>query len=347
MKIAYLLPRLHDTGLCRIPAWLAHYLAPTQTVKLFYFDDTPASWPSLTVQVPSQKIPFLAFWDELQDYDIIHSHGLKPDAYIALHRRQLTGVKITTLHGYHISELSFIKNPIYGWLGGNLWDWCCNQSDQVVCLTQTMAAYYQRRLPQPRLTHIYNGIDFSRLPPAIPPREPTNQRIKLVTVSSLNRRKGVEQLVRLLTFDTRYYLTAIGGDTEAIARLTQLAQQLGVESQCEFWGFTPHPWEKAMEQDIFVFPSYSEGLGLALIEAAYLGLPIICADIPTFREMFSEAEVTFFPLDQIETLHQRISQWQYNPDQLAKLQEKVTSQFSLGTMGDRYAQLYQTTLSSR
>jgi len=341
MKIAYLIPRLHDTGLCRVPAWLAESLSATATVKVFYLDDTPVDWPSLTVTVPTQKIPFAPFWEELQEYDVIHSHGLKPDAYVAFYRRRLPGVKISTLHGYHISELSFMKNPVYGWLWGNLWDFCCNQCDAVVCLTHTMAQYYQRRLPATRITHIYNGIDFSRLPRSSPQRDPTDQRLKLVTVSSLNRRKGVEQLVRLLTFDRRYYLTAIGGDTEAIARLTALAEDLGVASQCQFLGFTPYPWEQALENDVFLFPSYSEGHPLSLLEAAYLGLPIICSDIPTFREMFSEAEVSFFPLDQIETLHHRVSQWPSYRDKIPQAQAKVQTQFSLATMGDRYLQLYR------
>ncbi len=344
MKIAYLIPRLHNTGLCRVPAWLAESLAAIATVKIFYLDDTPVDWPSLAVSVPSQKIPFSPFCEALQDYDVIHSHGLKPDAYVALYRRRLPGVKISTLHGYHTEELSFTKNPVYGWLWGHLWDFCCNQCDAVVCLTDTMAQYYQSRLPSTRITHIYNGIDFSRLPRSsprsLPQRDPTDHRIKLVTVSSLNRRKGVEQLVRLLTFDPRYYLTAIGGDTEAIARLTQLAQQLGVESQCEFWEFTLYPWELALKQDIFVFPSYSEGHPLSLLEAAYLGLPIICSDIPTFREMFTEEEVTFFPLDQIATLHHCVSQWENYYDKIPKVQTKVQTQFSLTTMGDRYLQLY-------
>ncbi len=37
--------------------------------------------------------------------------------------------------------------------------------------------------------------------------------------------------------------------------------------------------------DIFVFPSLYEGLGGSLIEAQAAGLPIICSDIPVFREV--------------------------------------------------------------
>lgn len=37
--------------------------------------------------------------------------------------------------------------------------------------------------------------------------------------------------------------------------------------------------------DIFVFPSHREGLGKALIEAMSCGCPVVCSDIPTFKEI--------------------------------------------------------------
>lgn len=37
--------------------------------------------------------------------------------------------------------------------------------------------------------------------------------------------------------------------------------------------------------DIFAFPSHSEGLGKALIEAMSCGCPVVCSDIPTFKEL--------------------------------------------------------------
>lgn len=37
--------------------------------------------------------------------------------------------------------------------------------------------------------------------------------------------------------------------------------------------------------DIFVFPSYSEGLGKVLLEAMSCGSPVICSDIPAFKDI--------------------------------------------------------------
>lgn len=42
--------------------------------------------------------------------------------------------------------------------------------------------------------------------------------------------------------------------------------------------------------DIFAFPSHSEGLGKVLIEAMSCGCPVVCSDIPTFKEVVQNAQ---------------------------------------------------------
>ncbi len=46
----------------------------------------------------------------------------------------------------------------------------------------------------------------------------------------------------------------------------------------------------------FVYPSLAEGFGMPLLEAARLGCPIACSDIPPFREVLGDGGVFFDPL---------------------------------------------------
>ena len=39
--------------------------------------------------------------------------------------------------------------------------------------------------------------------------------------------------------------------------------------------------------DLVLFPSRFEGLSLAAIEAVHAGVPLLCSDIPSFRELFA------------------------------------------------------------
>jgi glycosyltransferase involved in cell wall biosynthesis len=52
---------------------------------------------------------------------------------------------------------------------------------------------------------------------------------------------------------------------------------------------------------IFVSPSIYEPFGLAALEAAAAGTPLVLADIPTYRELWSDAAL-FFPPDDAEAL---------------------------------------------
>jgi glycosyltransferase involved in cell wall biosynthesis len=48
---------------------------------------------------------------------------------------------------------------------------------------------------------------------------------------------------------------------------------------------------------IFVSPSLYEPFGLAVAEAARLGLPLVLSDIPTFRELWDDAALFVPPRD--------------------------------------------------
>jgi glycosyltransferase involved in cell wall biosynthesis len=53
--------------------------------------------------------------------------------------------------------------------------------------------------------------------------------------------------------------------------------------------------------DLVLFPSQFEGLSLAGIEAIHAGVPLLCSDIPSFREMFEQSDllssILLLPLD--------------------------------------------------
>jgi hypothetical protein len=89
MKIAYIIPRLMDSGLGRIPFWLSEKFYLEHDIKVFFFDDLHPNSRKLNFGVPIQKISFSTFCHELNNYDIVHSHGLKPDVYVARYKKKL------------------------------------------------------------------------------------------------------------------------------------------------------------------------------------------------------------------------------------------------------------------
>ncbi|MDJ0715929.1 MAG: glycosyltransferase family 4 protein [Prochloraceae cyanobacterium] len=341
MKIAYILPKLKDSGIIRIPFWLSKRFSPSNDIKIFYFGETKPGEKSLEFEVPVEKISFTNFCHDLNNYDIVHSHGIQPDVYVLLNKSKIHAIKLTTIHGYHLEELRYYKGIIFSFIFGKLWDFACQKFDVSVCISKTMERYYKNKgFTNTRV--IYNGIIQPNINDStcLTDTSRKSNEIWISTVSILNRRKGVEQIIKLLTLNERFHLTAIGGSGKDISRLQRIAERLGVASRCIFTGYKENPWKIAINSDVFIFPSRSEGFGLALIEAASLEIPIICSDIPTFREIFAEDEVTFFQLDNIHDLNEKLLKTDEIRAKKKKAKLKVQKEFDLESMCLNYYRLY-------
>lgn len=71
-----------------------------------------------------------------------------------------------------------------------------------------------------------------------------------------------------------------------------VANQL--EDRVEIRGFVDDVEKQLVKANVFVFPSYYEGLGGSLIEAFAAKLPCICSDIPVLREVVGVNEGALF-----------------------------------------------------
>ncbi|WP_210530324.1 glycosyltransferase family 4 protein [Rubellimicrobium arenae] len=87
-------------------------------------------------------------------------------------------------------------------------------------------------------------------------------------------------------------------------------------------GELPHAAAVALMQDagIFVSPSVYEPFGLAVAEAARMGLPLVLSDIPTFRELWSDAAL-FFPPRDAEALTALLDELACDPGERRRLGE--------------------------
>jgi glycosyltransferase involved in cell wall biosynthesis len=72
---------------------------------------------------------------------------------------------------------------------------------------------------------------------------------------------------------------------------------------------------------MYVFPSIDEGFGIPLIEALKLKIPVICSDIPIFREI-AEDSVIYFEKKNEEDLFQKMKQLVQSEDLSSKLVSK-------------------------
>lgn len=99
-------------------------------------------------------------------------------------------------------------------------------------------------------------------------------------VGRLNRDKGVEDLAGAFAKlnDPTAYLLVVGPD-EGGMRGAMLGQLGSAGERCRFVGFTDRPEDYMAAGDVFCLPSYREGFGMVVIEAAAVGLPAVASRI--------------------------------------------------------------------
>jgi alpha-1,3-rhamnosyl/mannosyltransferase len=129
----------------------------------------------------------------------------------------------------------------------------------------------------------------------------------LLHVGTIEPRKNVAVLLaawrrlRAVTPDTPPLVLCgrLGWQNELIE--TELSRATG-EGWLIHLGYAPDPVVRALYEHAaaLVCPSLYEGFGLPLVEAMSAGTPIVCSDIPVFREVAADAAVFVEPSSEAE-----------------------------------------------
>ena len=133
---------------------------------------------------------------------------------------------------------------------------------------------------------IYNGIDCDRGRTEIR-ANPSTERV-ITFVGRLIYAKGVQDLIlafQLLKSEYPNLELRIVGDGPYRPELEKQVASLGISLAVTFYGERKDVLDLLEESDIFVNPSYSEGLPTSVMEAASVGLPIVATDVGGTNEI--------------------------------------------------------------
>jgi glycosyltransferase involved in cell wall biosynthesis len=155
-------------------------------------------------------------------------------------------------------------------------------------------------MPEASIEVIYNSVDPETLRCA--PGEAKQLRDSLgipadgvvfLNVGRLDPPKGHEYLMRafqkVVEVEPRSYLV-IAGDGPSRERLTAVAKELDIADRTHLLGRRTDVGALLEMADVFVFPSWFEGLGLALVEAMFKQVPCIVSRIDVLLEVVAEHE---------------------------------------------------------
>lgn len=158
----------------------------------------------------------------------------------------------------------------------------------------------------------------------------------LATVARLVEGKGHDDLFPLLAEIRRDVPDAVlllVGDGPLRSRFEQAAARHGVADAVRFLGNRSDVPAVLVASDVFVFPSYSEGFGLAVLEAMAAGLPVAAYDLPPFSE-FARSGVTahLVPLGAVPSLTEAARRLLLDAEEAARF-----GGAGLGVVRERYA----------
>jgi glycosyltransferase involved in cell wall biosynthesis len=178
------------------------------------------------------------------------------------------------------------------------------RADAVTAVTQRIA---DRILAypgvDPRKVHVIeNGVDnefwgAASYSPTYPRSSPT-----IVTVGRLTRVKGHDVLIRTLAQIKQHVpdvKLVIAGDGESRKELEKLARSLGLAHAIEFIGYVSKERLRSVLQKaaVFVLPSRSEGMPLAMLEAMAVGVPTVATNVGGVPEVLTHGSGILVPPD--------------------------------------------------
>lgn len=111
----------------------------------------------------------------------------------------------------------------------------------------------------------------------------------LLCVGELNHNKNHISAIKALTeCRVKTAILMICGRGELEKELPQATKELNIADRVMFCGYRTDINEILQVADVFLFPSFREGLSVSLMEAMASGLPVICSDIRGNRDLIDE-----------------------------------------------------------
>ena len=221
-----------------------------------------------------------------EQYDLVHTHTPVASALVRLACRKLPGVKVYyTAHGFHFHTGAPLKNWLLYYPVERLLAPC---TDLLITIN---AEDYERARASLRAKKVVLipgvGLDTAavsetRIDRAAKRAElgiPETDSV-LLSVGELNGNKNhiavLRALARLKDSSVTYVICGRGGEA---ARLMKYVCRHGLTDKVRLLGFRTDVLEMYQLADVFVHPSFREGLPVSLMEAMAAGLPCIVSDI--------------------------------------------------------------------
>ena len=211
------------------------------------------------------------------------------------------GVKkvIYQAHGFHFYKGAPLKNwllyyPVERWLA--------RYTDALITINQEDYALAKRKMKLRNGGRVYYvpgvGVDPQKFGGAATDRAAKRRElgipedaVLLLSVGELNDNKNHETVIRAIADMNVYYI--IAGRGKLREHLENVIDAQNLRGRVKLLGFRSDVKELYEAADIFVFPSFREGLSISMMEAMASGLPCVASRIRGNSDLLENREGGF------------------------------------------------------
>ena len=290
---------------------------------------------------------------------------VREERIVLIHGHEFSAI----VYGWIVSRLAGI--PFVGTVHGKNYFWqklrrrlayrTISRFGQLVAVSEDLRNFIVKTvgIPVSRVQVIYNGVESSS-----PLNDAEIDRCRaelglsagdlvIGTVGSLYPVKGHRYLLDAMPTILGRYPNAVLlliGRGELEISLKEQAQRLGIEARVRFLGLRQDVPKLLAAMDVFVLPSLSEGLSMALLEAMASGKPVVATRVGGNPELIDHGRTGFLvqPED-VSDLAANLLKLLSHPGMIKQFgqqaAERVRQQLSMRQMVVRYKDLYARSLT--
>ncbi len=298
--------------------------------------------------------PFL-FCRELirSQVEVVHLNtSLNPKAFwrdvvYLLIAKALKKRVVFQVHGGKLPEDFFAGNGILTLF----LKWILRKSDAVVLLAEIEKEAYSRFVALERVLLIPNAVDL-RYFENCPEKTFPNKQISAVYIGRLTRDKGVHEILDALDMlvneemieTVRVTLAGSGPDEPSLKRLVA---DRGLEPFVTFAGPVFDELKQAFweEAELFLFPTYHEGLPYAVLESLASGTPVVTTAVGGIPDVVEEGRHgVFVPLRDAKALAEAIKEMIGDRERMRQMsaacRARAEEMYSLDRLSGQFSRLY-------
>lgn len=229
-------------------------------------------------------------------------------------------------------------------------------SDKIIVPSRTVGREVAKQFPaaKSKIKAIYEGVTKKKVSRSFTQALLKKYKIHkpyLLYVGNLYPHKNVETLIFALKKQRleNILLVVICSRDIFWRRFENFVQSHNLESSVRFLGYVSDEELAGFysQTQAFVFPSLSEGFGLPGLEAMAYGVPVLCSNLPVFKEIYKDAALYFNPKDPLDIaakIQKVLSDNQIRSWLVAQGKRRVKN-FSWQKMAEQTLKIYEEVLS--